>query len=183
MLQLSNLKYDLFWNAFWEILFFFFFFLHLEHSVWSLFILHSNSNSQLFVTSCTSANWTSSSASFTSRYTTALEIKANRYERIDLLHSSMHSCDENLLLSFTQEAGVSWEAMASLNWSNSKMSYLFDISRIKHGPNTHTAFRSTIRHDNWNEDLSWQKNNPNTNAFLATPSEQSLANRKRTYLW
>lgn len=105
-------------------------------SAWSLFILHSNSNSQLFVTSCTSANWTSGRVSFASRYTTALEIKASRYERRDLLHSSMHNSDENLLLSFTQEAGVYCEIMASLNWNNSKMSYLFDLSRIKHGRNT-----------------------------------------------
>lgn len=48
----------------------------------------------------------------------------------------MHNFDENLLLSFTQEAGVSCEIMASLNWNNSKMSYLFDLSRTKHGPNT-----------------------------------------------
>ncbi len=111
---------------------------------WSLFILHSNSNSQLFVTSSTSANWTSSRVSFTSRYTPALEIKASRYERIDLLLSSMHSSDENLLLSFTQETGVSWEFMASLNWNNSKMSYLFEISRIKHGPNTHTVLSDPL---------------------------------------
>lgn len=177
-------KFDFFWNAFWETFFFsasrrF----CMTFREWSLFILHSNSNSQLFVTSSTSANWTSSRVSFTSRYTPALEIKASRYERIDLLLSSMHSSDENLLLSFTQEAGVSWEIMASLNWNNSKMSYLFEISRIKHGPNTHSAFRSTIRPDNWNEDLSWHASNINTNAFLATLSEQSLANRQRTSFW
>lgn len=48
----------------------------------------------------------------------------------------MHNSDENLLLSFTQEAIVNCEIMASLNWNNSKMSYLFDLSRIKHGRNT-----------------------------------------------
>lgn len=167
------------------------FFLHLEHLVWPwengvfsscIQIL----NSQLFVTSCTSANWTSSRVSFTSCYTTALEIKASRYDRIDLLLSYMHSSDENLLLSFTQETGVSCEIMASLNWSNSKMSYLFGISRIKqrikHGSNTHSAFRSTIRPDNWNY-LSWHESNINTNAFFATLSERSLANRKRTSFW
>lgn len=116
-------------------------------SAWSLFILHSNSNSQLFVTFCTSANWTSSRVSFASRYTTALEIKARRYERRDLLHSSMHSSDENLLLSFTQEAIVYCEIIASLNWNNSKMSHLFDLSRIKKMDVTHSAFRPTIRPD------------------------------------
>lgn len=48
----------------------------------------------------------------------------------------MHNSDENLLLSFTQEAIVNCEIMASLNWNNSKMSYVFDLSRIKHGRNT-----------------------------------------------
>lgn len=139
-----------FWNVFWEIFFFFFSASRtfcMTFSAWSLFILHSNSNSQLFVTFCTSANWTSSRVSFASRYTTALEIKARRYERRDLLHSSMHSSDENLLLSFTQEAIVYCEIIASLNWNNSKMSHLFDLSRIKKMDVTHSAFRPTIRPD------------------------------------
>lgn len=102
--------------------------------------------------------------SFASRYTTALEIKATRYERTDLLHSSMHNSDENLLLSFTQEAGVSCEIMASLKWNNSKMSYLFDLSRTKHGPNTVLSDRL--------KDLTWHENNSNTNAFPSV-SKQS----------
>jgi len=110
-------------------------FLHLERSVWPSVNGAFSSSIQTLIHS---SLWLLAqvlielaAVSFACRYTTALEIKATRYERTDLLHSSMHHSDENLLLSFTQEAGVSCEIMGSLYWNNCKMSYLFDSPRTK----------------------------------------------------